>query len=614
MIRNKFNEYRLALALAWRYGASHKGMLSLFVFLAIFGSATESVGVFLLVPLLETMGKNNIFASVPLLGGVSALFDAIPQSTRLLWAGGLMLIVVLLRGALQFAQEFVGFVIPFSIDFHLRSRAFNALLRAPMQFSDSFNAGQISDITVGHPARMGIAWRFIALLIANVFVLALYILVLSIVSPLLLVLAAVYVTAATLLFRRMTTKAVHQVADQLTQANQNFGQLFFEALTAGKMIRLAGATDETNGLVKSALRTLQSARHKTVAVENMAVPFFSTLGGTLICIIVFMIGLIDTAQASQAIGLLVVFFVLLLRILSPLSVISICRNNIIIHLQAFREYDRFIAAVERSHIDDGKIAAAPLRDRISLCNVSFAYASEAPSVVRDVNIEIEKGQLVAIVGPSGSGKSTIANLVTGLYRPTAGRILVDGTDLREISVESWWKRLGVVTQEALILNTTIQANIVLGAGHDLPMERVHAAAKFAVLGEVIERAPDGYDTMLGDRGSRLSGGEKQRVSLARAYIRNPDILILDEATSALDPLTESTILKNLSALVPQRTIIMITHRLETIRNADLIIVMEGGRVVEAGAHDELMQASGVYRTMLESQTSVEGFEEDSMPA
>jgi len=120
--------------------------------------------------------------------------------------------------------------------------------------------------------------------------------------------------------------------------------------------------------------------------------------------------------------------------------------------------------------------------------------------------------------------------------------------------------------------------------------------------------------MLGDRGSRLSGGEKQRVSLARAYIRNPDILILDEATSALDPLTESTILKNLSALVPQRTIIMITHRLETIRNADLIIVMEGGRVVEAGAHDELMQASGVYRTMLESQTSVEGFEEASMPA
>jgi ABC-type bacteriocin/lantibiotic exporter with double-glycine peptidase domain len=371
MIRDKLNEYRSAFALSWRYGAAHKGILTLFVCLAIFGSITESVGVFLLVPVLESMGKNNIFASVPLLGGVSAMFDAIPQSTRLLWAGGLMLIVVLLRGVLQFAQEFVGYVIPYRIDLHLRIRAFDTLLNGPMQFADGYKAGQLSDITTSHPARMGIAWRFIALLVANLFALAFYILVLSIVSPLLLVLAAAYVIGATLLFRRLTTKAVHRVGDQLQEANQNFGQIFFETLNAGKMIRLSGAAAETHRQVDSALQALQRVRYKTVAIDNMAVPFFSTLGGTLICMIVFMIGLVDTARTSQAIGLLVVFFVLIMRILSPLSVISVCRNNIIIHLHAFREYDSFLAAARRAHKGDGTITASPLREKISLRDVSF---------------------------------------------------------------------------------------------------------------------------------------------------------------------------------------------------------------------------------------------------
>ena len=511
----------------------------------------------------------------------------------MLWAGSLMLIVVLLRGALQFAQEYLGYAIPHRIDLHLRLRAFDGLLRAPMQFSDSFKAGQIADITTGHPARIGIAWRFIAMLISNVFALVFYVLVLSVVSPALLLLAAVYVISATFLFRQLTTKIVHRVGDQLGEANRNFGQLFFETLNAGKMIRLSGATNETHHQVESALESLMSARNKTVAVENMAVPFFSTLGGTLICIIVFMIGLIDTTKVSQAIGLLVVFFVLILRILSPLSIISISRNNIIIHLHAFREYDSFITAAERSREGEGEIDASPLLEKISLRNLSFAYEPGAAPVIRDVSVDIQRGQLVAIVGASGSGKSTFVNLITGLYRPTGGKILVDGVDLQDIAVGSWWRKLGVGTQEALILNNTIYANIALGAGQYLPLERVRQAARFAALDDWIETLPEKYNTLLGDRGSRLSGGEKQRVSLARAYLREPDVLIFDEATNALDALTELTVLQNISLLRPRQTVIMITHRLDTIRNADLIIVMEGGRMVEVGKHDDLTRSGGV---------------------
>src|ERR1700730_12525232 len=210
-IVSRLQGYRAIFSLAWRYGRSHVRLLSLFVFLAVFGTLTESFGVFLLIPLLQTMGKTNVFANVPLLGRMSIIFDALPVDQRLLWAGGLMLIVVLLRGALQFAQEFVGYAIPHRIDFYLRFRAYSAFVTTSMQFIDTIGAGEISNVTVNHPARIGIALRFVATLISNIALLISYILILSIVSPSLFVLAGVYVITTTLIFRTLTTKLVHSV-------------------------------------------------------------------------------------------------------------------------------------------------------------------------------------------------------------------------------------------------------------------------------------------------------------------------------------------------------------------------------------------------------------------
>src|SRR3569833_675702 len=199
MIAQRLRDYRALFSLVWRFRAGYGRTIVLFVILAVFGVLTESFGVFLLVPLLETMGRSNIFSTVPLLGSISGVFEALPVETRLIWAGGLMLVVVLLRGILQFTQEYLGYAIPHRVDFALRLKAFDALVATSMQFIDSISAGQISNITVSHPARMGIAIRFFATLISSIMVLASYIVELTVVSPVLFVIASVYVVGATLL-------------------------------------------------------------------------------------------------------------------------------------------------------------------------------------------------------------------------------------------------------------------------------------------------------------------------------------------------------------------------------------------------------------------------------
>ena len=601
-IVRRLQGYREIFSLARRYGYSHVRLLSLFVFLAVFGTLTESFGVFLLVPLLQTMGKTNVFANVPLLGRMSVIFDALPVDERLLWAGGLMLIVVLLRGALQFAQEFVGYAIPHRIDFYLRFRAYSAFVRTSMKFVDTVGAAEISNLAVNQPARIGIALRFFATLAANIAVLISCILILSIVSPLLFVVASIYVAIATLVFRALTTRLVHSVGHEVSRANLQFGQIFYETLYGGRLIRLAGASHDVQRDLKASLKRLERARDKTVAVENMTVPFFSTIGGILICVIVMLVGFLNTETAGQAVGVLVIFFILLFRILAPLSIINISRNNIIIHLDAFREFDAFLAKAEQAREPDGHIRMLAFSNEIRFEDVSFSYNSDRAIVLDRVSFAVPKGHMVAIVGPSGAGKSTIINLITRLYRPNSGRVSVDGQDLNDLEVDSWWRRLGVVTQDIIVIDDTIRANICFGLQTEVSKDQMRSAARLAAIDEWIESLPDGYDTVLGDRGSRLSGGQRQRIALVRAFLRDPDIMILDEATSALDTLTEQTIQKQLWALARRKTMIVIAHRLSTVRRADTIILIENGRVAEVGNHNELISRHGMYWRMIESQS------------
>lgn len=231
-------------------------------------------------------------------------------------------------------------------------------------------------------------------------------------------------------------------------------------------------------------------------------------------------------------------------------------------------------------------------------NVSFAYDDQ--QVLHDVNLSIKKGEMVAIVGPSGAGKSTLINLLPRFFDPNSGAVRIDGIDIRDLSLESLRSLIGMVTQDTVLFDDTIRNNIGYGR-RDLPLEKVREAAAAAYADEFIMEAQHGYDTLIGEAGLRLSGGQRQRLAIARALVKNAPILILDEATSHLDSESEALVQKALYNLMAGRTTMVIAHRLSTVMKADRIVVMEAGRIIEEGAHEELLQNGGTYRRLYDLQ-------------
>jgi ATP-binding cassette subfamily B protein len=240
-----------------------------------------------------------------------------------------------------------------------------------------------------------------------------------------------------------------------------------------------------------------------------------------------------------------------------------------------------------------------VQGEIQFENVGFAYEGGQP-IVQGITFQVQPDQVVALIGPTGSGKSTITNLIPRFYDPTSGRVLVDGVDIRTLSLESLRRQIGIVLQEPFLFSMTIAENIAYGRP-DATAEEVEAAAKAASAHDFITSFPDGYATMVGERGVTLSGGQKQRVAIARALLRDPSILILDDSTSSVDTETEHEIQQALAILMKNRTTFVIAQRLLTLKSADLILVLDQGQIAERGTHDELLAANGLYREIYDLQ-------------
>jgi len=307
-------------------------------------------------------------------------------------------------------------------------------------------------------------------------------------------------------------------------------------------------------------------------------------------------------QGVLTVGDLMMFLAYVLMLLGPLATLAESATSLQNSLSAL---DRVLDLLgeEREFAADHAargLRKSEIRGDVTLENVTFRYSNESAFALRDIDLEVEAGQTVALVGPSGAGKTTLCNLVARFYDPLAGRVLLDGGDIREIDVESYRTLLGVVEQDVFLFDGTIAENIGY-ANREAGEAAIRRAARIANADGFISELPGGYDSVIGERGVKLSGGQRQRLAIARAVLADPKILILDEATSNLDSESERLIQQSLRTLMRGRTCFVIAHRLSTIRDADLILVIEQGQIVERGTHDELVVNGGRYRDMVQAQ-------------
>jgi ATP-binding cassette subfamily B protein len=327
----------------------------------------------------------------------------------------------------------------------------------------------------------------------------------------------------------------------------------------------------------------------------MAVGLFEAIAPAL----VFGVGGLLVIRGQLALGTIVAFVALLKRLYGPASQLASTRVELMTSYAYFERVFEVLDRVPSIRSAPDACVPASIAGRLEFKNVSFAYAGDAEALC-NVSLTIPAGTTVAFVGPSGAGKSTIASLVMRLYDPTAGGISLDGVDLRRLDLASLRSAVALVTQETFLTHATVLENLRYGRPSASRRE-VEEAAQRAHVHDVIAALPQGYQTMVGERGYLLSAGERQRLAIARAMLKNPRILILDEATSALDTVSEQRVQQALAPLCAGRTTLIIAHRLHTIRDADLIVVVEHGCVVERGRHKELLARAGLYAWLWQSQ-------------
>ncbi|MEW6510601.1 MAG: ABC transporter ATP-binding protein [Bacteroidota bacterium] len=415
-----------------------------------------------------------------------------------------------------------------------------------------------------------------------------------------LTLMAFVVFPVVLLIIAWIGRRVHRESGMVQERIADLTSVLHETISGAKVVKAFGMEDfENRKFASKGLAYLRTILRVT-NIRNLASPsteFLSALaGGAIIWYGGLQVLTQESMKASEFLGFLFALF----QLMPPIKELSGVNNRIQEAAAAGKRVFEILDTEPVIHDVANPVRLDEFRMSIEFRNVAFRY-DHGDLVLSGISFRIRKGEVVAIVGPSGAGKSTLVDLVPRFYDPASGAVLIDGIDLRTVGIKSLRDKIGIVTQETILFNDSVRNNIAYGL-EECPLQKIIAAARAANAHNFIMEMPRGYDAVIGERGVKISGGERQRLSLARAILKNPPILILDEATSALDTESEILVQEAIERLMAGRTSIVIAHRLSTIQHADRIIVLEGGRIVETGTHKALVKKSrGLYRKLYDLQ-------------
>jgi ATP-binding cassette, subfamily B, bacterial MsbA len=377
--------------------------------------------------------------------------------------------------------------------------------------------------------------------------------------------------------------------------------ILHETITGNRIVKAFGMENWEMERFRAAARRLFRANLRMVAAFAISSPLMDFLGAVAIALLMLMGRNAINHHVFKA-GTFLAFIVAVFKLYEPVRKFALFNNNFQQALGASSEIFRYMDIETEVREKSGAKRLPRFSRNIRFEDVAFSYddADDSREVLHGINLEVKAGEVIAVVGSSGAGKSTLVHLIPRFFDVTAGRIVVDGYDVRDVTLGSLRSQIGIVTQDTVLFNDTLRNNIAYGQPH-VSLKQVEEAARAAHANEFIHALPEGYDTMIGERGVRLSGGERQRIAIARAILKNSPILILDEATSALDSESEALVQSALQNLMTGRTVFVIAHRLSTVRRADRIVVLENGTIADVGAHEELIQKLGTYRRLYELQ-------------
>ena len=551
----------------------------------------------------ETPGRSMALVTIPHTTHTIYLEDLVPSHFHNPWTVVAFALVasVALKGVFDYAGTYLVNFAGFGLVTDLRDEIFGSVLRRSAAFFQKHPTGTlvsaiINDIDKVQFAMSSVLADFLQQFFVFAFTMVLVIFEGGKLAWVLLLFVPV-ITVSSRKIGRQVRNTTRRGQDKLAEI-QN---ILHESLSGHRIVKAFSMELFESTRFKAAGKRLFSANMRSVAAMAVSSPLMDLLGAVAIALLL-KLGRDSINHGTLTMGGFMTFIVATMSLYQPVRKFAGFYNSFQQALGASDSVFGFMDAKDEVREKPHPRKLSGFHESIRFENVRFSYGggAEAREVLRGIDLEVKAGELLAIVGGSGAGKSTLVHLIPRFFDVTGGRILMDGIDLRDLSLASLRAQIGIVAQETILFNDTVRNNIAYGQPH-VSHQAVESAARAALAHDFIERMPEGYQTVIGERGFRLSGGERQRLSIARALLKNAPVLILDEATSALDSESEALVQTALQNLMTGRTVFVIAHRLSTVRRADRIIVLEHGAIADQGSHDDLLTRLGIYRRLYELQ-------------
>ena len=573
---------------------------------AVAEGATLGV-VFLAVDLLsKPAGQTIEWSSKGFLGSLPQLaagLNAMPRNQLFLLILGLAVLLKLLQSLAMYLGSLAMGYYSARTSSRLMAMIHSHILGFSFACASRYRVGDLLYVAGAGPGAVMNEINIVSSITLTILMMLTYLVVLLSLSPWLLV-AALVMGGLLSLVQQQLLPRIRTRSFIGTELEQNLSSRITENIQGLRLLHTSGELDEADQGVYGRTGDLEVNKRATTRLNSITGPINTFLPILMIAGIAGLSLLLFGSRNSGVLPSLVTFVVALQRLNNTFGTIAASLGSLNSNAAPLDLLNKLLEPTDKQFRRRGGITFKSLQQAISLRNVTLQYSPELQPALRNLNLDIPRGSTVALVGSSGAGKSSIADLLVGLYDATEGQILIDGKPLTDYDLISWQQHLGVVSQDTFLFNATIADNISHGSPHGTRAQIVEAAEKAQAAGFISE-LPDGYDTLIGERGYILSGGQRQRLSLARAILRDPELLILDEATSALDTQSERLVQQAIDQFERQHTVLVIAHRLSTIVKADLICVLEKGQIVEQGNHHELLEKGGIYAGLWRQQVNME---------